>query len=204
MFFLGIIPARGGSKRFPQKNVAPLLGKPLLAWTISGAQDTKLSDCIISTDDELIANVAGDYGGKIPFVRPHELARDTTPSFDVVLHAVGWYTVNVKDPDYAVLLQPTSPTRTKEDINLILSVLEHQRPDYLVTVDEHNEPDGLLYAWSRRLLSLGHYDQNGGLRWYTGRPVPDIDFPEDLKDAEKELESRLFSKIPREGVDIDY
>ena len=105
-----IIPARGGSKGVPGKNIKKVNGIPLLAYPIISAHMTKgISKVYVSTDDEEIASVAKEYGCAVPFMRPTELATDTAASMDVVLHALE--TVE-ESYDYIVLLQPTSPLRT--------------------------------------------------------------------------------------------
>lgn len=114
---LAVIPARGGSKGVPRKNVRDLGGKPLLAWTIEAAQKSKYIDkMILSSDDEEIISVAQAYGCDVPFVRPAELAQDATPGIDVVLHAIQ------QCPEYShiLLLQPTSPFRTHEHIDTLI------------------------------------------------------------------------------------
>lgn len=88
---LAIITARGGSKGLPRKNIKPLCGKPLIAWTIEHAHNSAHIDrTIISTDDKEIAETARQYGAEVPFLRPEELARDDSPSIDAVLHAITW------------------------------------------------------------------------------------------------------------------
>ncbi len=117
--FLGIIPARGGSKGLPRKNIRPLLGKPLIVWTIEKALKSKyLDEVIVSTDDEEIAEISKRHGAKIPFIRPKELAQDETPTYDVIEHAINFYRKNLnREFDYIVLLEPTSPLRKDEDID---------------------------------------------------------------------------------------
>lgn len=213
MFTFGVIPARGGSKRYPRKNIAPCYGKPLIAWSIASARESDLTETIVSTDDAEIAEVAEAHGGSIPFLRPPELGQDTTSSFEVLIHAAQWCERTLQKPDYIILLQPTSPTRTASDINLLLKVLEHQRPKRLVSVTADGCPDGLFYAFTyeslletrdiRHLLGA-EADPRECVRWYTNRPVPDIDIPDDMKAAEYELNKRMTSPIPREGVNIDY
>jgi len=112
---LAIIPARGGSKRLPRKNVLDLAGKPLIAWSIEVAKKSKYIDrVILSSDNEEIINVAKEWGCDVPFTRPKELAEDTTRSIDVVTHAIN--TLKEKYDD-VILLQPTSPLRTTKDID---------------------------------------------------------------------------------------
>ena len=112
---LAIIPARGGSKRLPHKNVLDLAGKPLVAWSIESALSSKYIDrVILSSDDEEIIKVAKEWGCDIPFTRPKELAQDNSRSIDLVTHAL-----NTLEEEYddVILLQPTSPLRTSEDID---------------------------------------------------------------------------------------
>jgi len=112
---LAINPARGGSKRLPHKNILPLGKKPLIAYTIEVAQNSRYIDrVILSSDDEAIIKVAKEYGCDVPFVRPKALAQDETRSIDVVTHAL--QTLDEKF-DAVILLQPTSPLRTTEDID---------------------------------------------------------------------------------------
>ena len=114
---LAVIPARGGSKGIPRKNIRDLGGKPLIAWTIEAAKKSKYLDRIIlSSDDEEIISVAQAYGCDIPFVRPKELAQDDTPCIDVVLHAIN----QCQGYSHVLLLQPTSPFRTNEHIDNLI------------------------------------------------------------------------------------
>ncbi len=111
---LAIIPARGGSKGVPRKNLRPLAGKPLIAWTIAAAQKSAYIDrLILSSEDAEIIAVAKAWGCEAPFIRPAELARDDTPGIDPVLHALD----ALPGYDYVVLLQPTSPLRETADID---------------------------------------------------------------------------------------
>lgn len=135
---LGLIPARGGSKGIPRKNIRRLGDKPLIAWTILEASKSKYIDrLIISTDDKEIAEEAQSWGAEVPFMRPKELATDTARGIDVVLHSME------QNPgfDAVVLLQPTSPFRLTEDIdcaieqwnaskNTVVGVTEVQKSPY--------------------------------------------------------------------------
>ncbi len=114
---LGVIPARGGSKRFPGKNIAQFRGRPLIAWTILAAQKSRFIDTLICSTDHIdIELVALVHGCKV-IRRPLELATDTAKSEDVLRHAL-----SLLPHDYVVLLQPTSPLRTTEDIDACLSM----------------------------------------------------------------------------------
>lgn len=111
---LALIPARGGSKGLPGKNIRLLAGKPLIAWSIEAALASRyLSRVVVSSEDETILDRARAYGAETPFVRPESLARDDTPGIDVVLHALD----ALPGFDWVVLLQPTSPLRTTGDID---------------------------------------------------------------------------------------
>lgn len=115
---LGIIPARGGSKGIPGKNVKNLAGRPLLAYTFESAVNSKLlSKVILSSDSEEIINVAKDLGIEVPFKRPSDLALDETPAIDVVRHAVEHFQSQGEEFDAVCLLQPTSPIRGKDLID---------------------------------------------------------------------------------------
>lgn len=114
---LAIIPARGGSKRLPGKNVLPLGGKPLIAWTIDTALASGLFDeVLVSTDDEEIADTSRRCGAQAPWLRPADLATDTARSIDVVRHAADWYAATGRPLDAVVLLQPTSPFRRVQSL----------------------------------------------------------------------------------------
>lgn len=135
---IALITARGGSKSIPKKNIAPLAGKPLIAWTIKTAlQSTALSRVIVSTDDEEIARVAQEWGAEAPFQRPIELARDDSPHIPVVIHAIEWLE-SQEDVrfDYVLLLQPTSPLLTTKDIDNAIHLALDKDADSVVSVCE--------------------------------------------------------------------
>ncbi len=115
---LALIPARGGSKGIPHKNIIDFHGKPLIAYTIEAAKQCEaVDDIVVTTDDEEIRRVAVQYGAEAPFLRPAEYAADTSKTIDAVLHALRWLTEHGRTWDILVLLQPTSPLRTSEDIS---------------------------------------------------------------------------------------
>jgi len=114
---LGFIPARAGSKGLPGKNIRLLAGKPLIAHTIEAAQKSKIFDyLIVSTDGKEIAQIAKETGAEVPFLRPPKLATDTAKGTDVLHHALGWLEERKKKFDWIMVLQPTSPLRSSEDI----------------------------------------------------------------------------------------
>lgn len=121
---MGLIPARGGSKGLPRKNIRPLLGKPLIAWTIEQARASSYLDTVVvSTDDSEIAQIAQRFDAEVPFLRPAELASDTAKSIDVIAHALDHYQGKGTSFDYLMLLEPTSPLRESHDIDACIKIL---------------------------------------------------------------------------------
>jgi CMP-N,N'-diacetyllegionaminic acid synthase len=117
---LALITARGGSKGLPRKNVLPVAGRPLIAWTISAALESSFVDrVVLSSDDDEIIDIAKSLGCEIPFRRPKELSTDQASSIDVVLHAISM----IHGYRYLVLLQPTSPMRSAEDIDMAMKLM---------------------------------------------------------------------------------
>jgi N-acylneuraminate cytidylyltransferase/CMP-N,N'-diacetyllegionaminic acid synthase len=152
---VALIPARGGSKGLPRKNVLPLNGKPLIAWTIEQAKaSVHIDRVIVSTDDEEIASVARAHGADVPFLRPKELASDTAKAMDVILHALSWLEENRDRYDVFVLLQPTSPLRTTEDIDNALTLLFSKDARAIVSVCETEHHP----YWSNVLPADGSLD----------------------------------------------
>lgn len=135
MKVLGLIPARGGSKSIPRKNLAPLDGRPLISYTCEAALGSRmLARSIVSTDDEEIAEVAGACGVDVPFLRPGSLAGDETPSVAVAQHALEWLAGRGESFDAVALLQPTSPLRTARHVDEAVDLLESSEADTVVSV----------------------------------------------------------------------
>lgn len=138
MDVLAIITARGGSKRLPGKNIMDFCGKPLIAWTIEAAKDCYR--IVVTTDSEEIASISNDCGAEV-ITRPGELATDDARSIEVVIHALSileWET------NY-MLLQPTSPLRTSEDIKKAYNLFKITGARNVVSVNENYEPNGAIY-----------------------------------------------------------
>lgn len=137
---LAIIPARKGSKRLPRKNVAPLGGKPLIAWSIDTALDCDLFvDVVVSTDDDEAADIAKAHGANVPWLRPAELATDTASTASVLQHTLNWFENHHGKVDSVVLLQPTSPFRTIKSIQGAVSkylAQDQNNPQSIVTVSD--------------------------------------------------------------------
>jgi len=114
---LGVIPARGGSKRIPGKNIRRFCGKPMIAWSIEAARNSGVIDrLLVSTDDEEVARVAREYGAETPFLRPAELADDFTPTVPVVKHAVSWAVASWGPVEHVCCLYATAPFARSEDM----------------------------------------------------------------------------------------
>lgn len=138
---IAIIPARGGSKRIPRKNIKDFCGKPMIAWAIGTALESNLFDRIlVSTEDVEIAELAKNYGAQIPFLRPHDLADDLTPTVPVIAHAVkvcrdlGWMV------DYVCCIYPCVPFLQKNDLSMALNIAQSQDADFVYPVTEYVHP----------------------------------------------------------------
>ena len=179
MKILVIIPARGGSKGIPHKNIKPLGGKPLIYYTIDVArQIVSDEDICVSTDDAEIITCVEDYGLKVPFVRPAELATDTAGTYEVLLHALNFYEKQGKKYDIVLLLQNTSPFRTAEqvkeaialyrpELDMVVSVKECAANPYYCVFEENS--DGYLNICkgegniTRRQDAPKVYEYNGAI-----------------------------------------
>ncbi len=138
--FLAIIPARGGSKGIPHKNIMNLCGKPLISYSIEEAKQSKYIDYVlVSTDDKEIKDVSIAYGANVPFLRPEKFSDDKAKSIDVVIHAIDFLKNEGNLFDYVVLLQPTSPLRTYEDIDNAIELIAEKNESSLVSVCEVDE-----------------------------------------------------------------
>ena len=166
---LAIIPARGGSKGIPKKNIKAVSGKPLINYTIEAAKECKYIDkVIVSTDDKEIAEISMRAGAIVPFLRPDELATDEAKTIDVVLHAVEFYERKAERYDIIVLLQPTSPLRTGEDIEKALEYFirkGNEHPLLMRQFGENNELVKMLDEDStvRRQDMKKYYRINGAI-----------------------------------------
>lgn len=179
MNVLVIIPARGGSKGIPGKNIKPLHGKPLICYTIDAARCIAGDNHIcVSTDDKRIIETVEDYGLKVPFVRPASLATDTSGTYEVLLHALKFYEDRGERFDAVVLLQATSPFRTgahvkealnlySNDIDMVVSVKETDSNPYYLCFEE--DASGMLYIskgdghYTRRQDCPPVYEYNGAI-----------------------------------------
>ena len=151
---IALIPARGGSKGLPGKNIRPLLGKPLIAWTIEQAKSSKYLDTVVvSTDDAEIVSIAEEHGADPSIKRPKELAQDNSPTIDTIVHALDHFEEKGEKFNYLVLLEATSPLREVEDIDRCIELLtgnesaeaivsvakqEGSHPEFNMIIDDEN------------------------------------------------------------------
>lgn len=177
---LVVIPARGGSKRLPRKNVLPLAGTPLICWTIEAAIEAKLNARIlVSSDDDEILSIATQYeaDGVIAYKRPEELATDAASTIDVVKDACLYMLANGFQPETIILLQPTSPLRNSDDIqgaissycrnntkDTIVSVCEVEHPSaWTGTLSENDRISGIDFSGKRSQEYAQEYRLNGAI-----------------------------------------
>ena len=169
MKVLAIIPARGGSKGVPHKNIIPICGEPLIGYTIKPALEALklgvIDKLIVSTDDEEIANVSKTLGAEVPFMRPDYLSSDTAKSVDVMIHAVDFYKEQGFDYDTVLLLQPTAPLRSVEDIVESLRLFEKQGTTSLISCyKEEYISDAVTYYKEGDLAIALNPNHNKGIR----------------------------------------
>ncbi len=167
MKYLAIIPARGGSKGLPGKNIRYIGGKPLIGWSVEAARDIDNVTVVVSTDDERIARIALDFDAEVPFLRPAELATDTMGTEPVMLHALDFYEASGFSFDAVILLQPTSPFRRPGSLKSAIALFEDSGADSLVAVCENHH-----FFWQRKAEPEALYD-------FRNRPRRQDILPED-------------------------
>ncbi len=177
MKVLAILPARGGSKSIPKKNIADLGGKPMLAYGIAAARACPaVSRIVVDTDDAEIAAVARAHGAETPYVRPAELATDTSPTMPVLRHALEWLKANEGyGPDAVLLLQPTSPfVRTQEIADAIALLAAHPEADSVTSVQEvpnHFHPVNLRRIEEDGCLRFANPEERAKYNTRQSKPV---------------------------------
>ncbi len=135
---IAIIPARGGSKRIPKKNIKDFCGKPMIAWSILALKSCDLiSDIIVSTDSDEIKNVAEEFGAKVPFIRPKELSDDHTGTAAVTKHALEWYIENIEAPDFVLTVYPTAVFLSANDIQSAYELLKETNSQIVFSGTEY-------------------------------------------------------------------
>ncbi len=137
---LALVPARSGSKGIRNKNILQIGGRPLIAYTLEAAGGSRYVDnIVVTTDSDAVASTAREYGGEVPFLRPSGLSGDKARTIDAVIHALGALKKNGREYDILVLLQPTGPLRTTEDIDNALAVFMKNAMEGLTAVTEVSE-----------------------------------------------------------------
>ncbi|MBE6027367.1 MAG: acylneuraminate cytidylyltransferase family protein [Clostridiales bacterium] len=175
--YLGVIPARGGSKGIPKKNIKELNGKPLIAYTIEAAQGAveagAMDRFIVSTDSEEIAEISRRYGAEVPFMRPDYLGGDKIKSVDVILHALSFMEDLGESYDAVLTLQPTSPMRTADDLIEGISMFDESDADSLIAVYEDIRANGFnYYRMGENNVGLAeHKEHNTGIRRQEMKPM---------------------------------
>jgi N-acylneuraminate cytidylyltransferase/CMP-N,N'-diacetyllegionaminic acid synthase len=209
--FAALIPARGGSRRIPRKNLRPIAGKPMIAWTIEAAQRSKaIHTVIVTTDDEGIATVSRNLGAEVPFIRPAALASDEADSVSVVVHALDFMRERGDSPAALALLQPTSPLRTAEDIDRAATIYREKGASAVVSVKCVERP----VHWLRRIGASGElfpYTENGAPITRSAEPIYELNGAIYLLDAEMFARERTFFPDrcfayvmpPERSIDID-
>jgi len=175
--FIAIIPARGGSKRLPNKNIKSMNGKPLIAWTIEAALNSiSIDDVVVSTDIKKIAGIALSYGAEVPFLRPKKYASDTANSFSVILHCINYLRSIGREYENVILLQPTSPLRThkhiekaielynKKNANAVFSIcLSNISPIWISSIGTDLSISNLIYNLKINRIENEYYRLNGAI-----------------------------------------
>jgi len=153
---IAIIPARGGSKGVEKKNIRALAGKPLIAYTIECAlKSNSIDRVIVSTDDEEIAKVSREYGAEVPFMRPEELATDSSRAIDVYLHTIKYLReIENENVDHLVVLLPTCPMRLPEDIDRSIDLFHDKKADSVISYTEEHHP----ISWHKFLDEEGKFE----------------------------------------------
>lgn len=138
---VAVIPARGGSKRIPRKNIKPFFGKPMIAWSIEAALESECFDeVIVSTDDLEIADIARQYGAVVPFIRPAALSDDRTGTLPVLRHAIEWFNQNGQQIQQACCIYATAPFISSEDLKRGLHTLQKNGCDYTFSAASYSFP----------------------------------------------------------------
>lgn len=209
---LAIIPARSGSKGLPDKNILPLAGKPLLAWSIDVAFDTGLYDTVhVSTDDEHYAEIAREYGAEVPWLRPEALADDQSSSWDVARWTMEQYEKRGRHFDFMTLLQPTSPFRTTHDVEASFELMrQHHYPGVISVCEMEHSPlwsnplpedrslDGFIKSYDQKARqTLPTYYRLNGAIYHISRDL--------LFDPKRNVYDASYAYIMplRRSIDID-
>ena len=194
MSIIAIVPARGGSKRIPRKNVNLFCGKPMIAWSIEAAREAGIFDTIlVSTDDEEIASVAEAYGAEAPFRRPAELANDHTPTLPVIAHALKWFEEHRGPVEFGCCIYATAPFLQAQYLREGLELLKaHPDAEFAFSITSYAFP--IFRALNRNA------DGTVGMFWPENEMKRSQDLPEAWHDAGQFYWGRLQAFIGHLGV----
>jgi CMP-N,N'-diacetyllegionaminic acid synthase len=213
MKILALVTARGGSKRVPMKNIRSLGGSPLIVWSINVVQGiSEICDTLVSTDDLKIAEVARTSGALVPWLRPQELATDTASSVDVCIHALEWYERQNGKVDGLMLLQPTSPFRSRDSIFRGIELFRlHQHSPVIGVALAETHP---LWCFKVEEETMSPFVEGGGLKARSQDLPPAyavngafyLISPEDLRNLKSFFSENMVPLVidaPEENLDID-
>ena len=173
MEILGIIPARGGSKSIPMKNIVSLCGKPLISYTIQAALNSKINRVIVSTDNKKIGQISKKLGAEIPFYRPKNISSVKSHHNHLIRHTLDFFKKNESYvPDVIVLLQPTSPHRTSEMINKSIQLLKKSNSSSVISVMKPNKHPFQSFILKNGFLKSFYYDREK--KYYQRQLLPDF------------------------------
>jgi N-acylneuraminate cytidylyltransferase len=213
MKILALITARGGSKRLPGKNIRIFGGKPLIVWSIDIAKDIpEICDILVSSDDPAIAEVAGNAGAMVPWLRPAELASDEASSVDVAVHALDWYEQMHGPIDGLLLLQPTSPFRSRETLLRGMALFNQYR--YRSVVGVSSAQSHPMWCFRVDGNSMCRF-MDSGKDWPRSQDLPPayvvnggfyLIAPRKLRDLQSFYSDDMVPLVvdePKESIDID-
>ncbi|XDD45075.1 acylneuraminate cytidylyltransferase family protein [Leptospira sp. WS39.C2] len=212
MRILALIPARAGSKRLPGKNIRLLGGKPLIVWSIEVTKAIpEICDVLVSTDSQEIAEIAKKFGGYVPWLRPNSLSTDTSSSIEMAIHALDWYEENRGKVDGILLLQPTSPFRSKTMIEKGIRLFMEKQTAVVSVSKTHTHPSWMFTIQNDTLVpfsdSSGTNQRSQDLEpMYVVNGSFYLTKPEDLKSTKsffKPIVSPLLVENELEAIDID-
>lgn len=204
---LAVIPARSGSKGLLGKNIRPIAGKPLLAWSIESAKKSSLIDqIIVSTDSHEYKDIAESYGAKVPFIRPQSLSTDIASSVDVILHALDYANAHENQFSIVVMLEPTSPLRLVDDIDRAISIVASNKAKSAVGIchAESCHPSFLFKSLSNGLITPYTGLQPNNLRRQDISPVYFLEGSVYASDVPTLYKHRAFYHDETAGVEIPY
>lgn len=213
MKILALITARSGSKRIPDKNIKKLCGRPLINWSIDVAKDVEdICDILVSTDSPIIAEIANKAGALVPWLRPEDMAIDSASSVDVSLHALDWYQSEVGKVDGLILLQPTSPFRTKETIKKSIELFFNNKMKSVIGFSPVNDHPLWCYKLEKDTMKPFIVDNQEHLQSQDLPPVYITNgsiyliTPDDLRKNKSFYKGDIVPYIidnPMESLDID-